>query len=400
MKIKNCLQSLILALVPLLSSVQDSQAVEESFTIYNPSIVHDTWFGSYYYRDGRNNDVLKVGGWGDVYSSIIRMPVNVSVPPRIFITRARLFLYSYGSTRPTSMKKYFILENWNESSTTDHWGLDLGTVNHDSLPAPSANGEYVIDITAEFSLWISGQYANYGIMLVPENVDNRFNHFLSSENSRGFGKPRIVVDYERLPDFKLPLPGGIAWRLTVEAGGKQFDKQTELDDHHTGNTYYSLDFNREWVNLSGGSFSTANDVPIYAAASGKVVESTYTDANGWYVKIDHDNDGNVNTGFQTVYIHLKDPPLVSVNNHVSQGRQIGIMGESGIYADGIHLHMTFYYRNQGGNVIMGYDSPYLNALRMEGKSIKNYKLGTTWNSGVQKWTPYMAFPSSNSLDLD
>ncbi|MEN9912932.1 MAG: hypothetical protein RLY66_340 [Candidatus Parcubacteria bacterium] len=408
MKIKNYLQLLTVALMGLLS-IQNSSAVEEQFTIYDLDSTQDKWYGTVYNKDGKNNDILRVGGWGDAYHTLIKLPSYVTVPPRIFITRARLYLYSYGSTKPTPMRKYFVLNNWTETSTTDHNSLSLATVNgvNNELLAPPENGEYVIDITGEFSLWISGDYGNHGIRLSPLDTNNKFNHFLSSENTRGFGKPRIVVDYERLPDFKLPLPGNKRWRLHVEAGGKEFDHQTHIDPFHTGKTYYSLDFGPQWAPLVGGTLTTATDVPIYAAAGGKVVDVALNanNPNGWFVKIDHDGDGKLTTGFQTVYIHLKNQPLVSKNSFVRQGDKLGIMGTTGVDSNGdptstgIHLHMTFYYKNDGGLDIMNYDSPYLNTLRMEGTSIKNFKLGTTWNSGSSLWTPIVVSPSSNNTGM-
>ena len=393
---KNCLKLLILLMVSLFQ-VQKGHAFEESYTLYAPASVHDKWWGSYYYRNGVNNDVLKVGGWGDHYFTIIRMPISVSVPPRILVTGAKLHLYSFGSKNPTSMRKLFVRDPWIQSSTTDHLtvrGWDQG-----SILAPPETGEYVIDISAEFGAWYNGEYPNYGIALTPEYNDNRFNTFLSSENGRGYGKPRIVVNYEKLPDFKMPLPGGIAWRLTVEAGGKQFDEQTEKDEYHDEDTLYSLDFNREWVNLGGGSFSVANDIPIYAAAAGVIISNAYSSANGWFVMIDHDSDGKVGTGFQTRYLHFNEASPIAVGTYVRQGHKIGVMGDGGI-SEGIHLHMTFLYKGKGGNALSDYDSRALNALTMEGRPIRNYKLGTTWNSTVNRWTPYYAYPSSNTVDLE
>lgn len=394
MKTKISLKSLVMAVLVSICGLSEVKAFEETYVISTTlSSTHDKWFGTYYQRTGVNNDILRVGGWGDGYLTMFRTPIHLNVSGRIMITRASLQLYSYGSYRPTTMRKYFIIDNWTETSTTDQWTTRIQDIG--SVSAPPENGEYSLDITPEFGSWITGDYPNYGIMLTPENNDNRFNHFLSSENTRGFGKPRIVVNYEKLPDFKLPLPGGVAWKLTVEAGGKQFDEQTDLDSFHTGIKYYSLDFSPSWVNLSGGTIYEATDVPIYASAGGKIIESQFTSANGWYVKIDHDNDGSVNTGFQTVYIHMKNQPLVSVGTHVSRGQQIGIMGNTGI-SYGVHLHMTFYYKDAAGFPLMNYDSFELNSLRMEGRSIKNYKLGTTWNSTLHRWTSQTFYPSSNT----
>ncbi|MGC8875027.1 MAG: peptidoglycan DD-metalloendopeptidase family protein, partial [Chloroflexia bacterium] len=84
--------------------------------------------------------------------------------------------------------------------------------------------------------------------------------------------------------------------------------------------------------------------PILAAASGTVIESGW-DSLGWHVVIDHGN------GFQTIYGHLAERPMVHEGDHVEKGQQIGLMGRTygrGGYASGVHLH--FAVRHHGAYV--------------------------------------------------
>jgi hypothetical protein len=385
-----------LALLTLVVTSLSVSAYEEYQVIQSSEVtVQDKWFGDYYVQDGKNDDILKVGGWGDHYWTFIKFPIDtVRFPGLCILNRASLVLYSYGSQRATSMTKYFLRDPWIETSSTDHWNVRLWE--QDSIPAPPETGEYTIDITAEFYSWYTEQYPNYGIGLKPEDIENKFNIFLSSENARQYGRPKLKVAFERVPSLKLPLPGGKDWKLTVECGGKQFDEEVELDEHHTGHTYYSLDFSPYW--LDGETIVPAYNVPIYAPAAGKVLYAGSSAENGNYVKIDHDSDMNPATGYQTVLIHMRDWPLVSTGQPVSFGQKLGIMGDTGI-SQGVHLHMTVYFQNRAGTTVENGNSFELDTIKMEGITLKSFKVGTSWfptePDGSGYWLPWMFAPSSN-----
>ena len=90
-----------------------------------------------------------------------------------------------------------------------------------------------------------------------------------------------------------------------------------------------------------GSFHDAVDIagtgygsPIYAANDGTVVTASYTNINGNYIIINHNN------GYYTYYGHLSKR-LVSAGQNVSIGQQIGKMGQTG-WATGTHLHFSIY----------------------------------------------------------
>lgn len=72
--------------------------------------------------------------------------------------------------------------------------------------------------------------------------------------------------------------------------------------------------------------------PILAAASGTVVATYYYDVVGYglAVVVDHGN------GLKTLYAHMREISVVK-GQQVSQGQQLGIMGQTG-QATGIHLH--------------------------------------------------------------
>lgn len=85
------------------------------------------------------------------------------------------------------------------------------------------------------------------------------------------------------------------------------------------------------------------DTPIYAAASGTVIEyatSSYNYGRGTYVKIRHDN------GLVTIYQHLNSiSSTIYKGKRVTMAEPIGYMGRTGyvIGVTGIHLHFEVIY---------------------------------------------------------
>lgn len=196
-------------------------------------------------------------------------------------------------------------------------------------------------------------------------------------------------------NLKLPLPGNKSWLLTVEAGGK--DLWGGQDIFHTGNGYFSLDFDN--ITKEDGLLT---DVDVLAAGNGQVIESGGTEVNycgtstaswGYSVLIDHDVpfDG---TGYTTRYAHLKNPPLVSVGEQVSQGEKIGILGNTGFscpkYSDG-HLHFQIYYNNSS-NLLSE-----LKGVLLDGLKIEEYTVGTTPS---ENYVYYLSTNKSNNNPSD
>ncbi len=86
----------------------------------------------------------------------------------------------------------------------------------------------------------------------------------------------------------------------------------------------------------GAGMNTA----IYATKSGTVTASTYGEANGYYVTINHGD------GYSSLYAHMVSNE-VSVGDYVKQGDLIGHVGTSG-WSNGPHLHFEILYN--GSNV--------------------------------------------------
>ena len=85
----------------------------------------------------------------------------------------------------------------------------------------------------------------------------------------------------------------------------------------------------------GVDLAAPANTPVYASRSGIVTTTTYSNAAGYYVTINHGD------GFSSIYMHLNNY-VVSAGQAVSAGQLIGYVGRTGI-ATGYHLHFGIAY---------------------------------------------------------
>lgn len=99
-----------------------------------------------------------------------------------------------------------------------------------------------------------------------------------------------------------------------------------------------------------------SNVPIWAAASGTVSQAYYSSSYGNVIFVSHSIDGKTYT---TVYAHLTSMQ-VSAGQRVSQGEQIGTMGNTGM-SQGQHLHFELHTGTWNGSKSNAVNPiPYLN----------------------------------------
>jgi murein DD-endopeptidase MepM/ murein hydrolase activator NlpD len=266
----------------------------------------------------------------------------------------------------------------------------------DVLPAPYPGGWYFIDVTKLYP-----EILESGILFRPVyNEPAKVNQFHSSDVDVIDNRPALIVEYDECsypvipPNFKLPLPGGFRWCVTMEIGGGDALDPQLVDEYHTNTSapgnYFSIDFSWRRALPDGTRVEVESDrIPVLAAADGWVIVANNNDAhaNGCYVVIDHDGDKNVNTGYTTRYLHLTKevvPVLPLIDSsiglgtpvYVHQGDVIGYMGNTGPYSKGKHLHFGVRYSNQGYS-----HTPELQIVRFDGKHMKQYQ--TEGSSGVR-----------------
>jgi murein DD-endopeptidase MepM/ murein hydrolase activator NlpD len=84
----------------------------------------------------------------------------------------------------------------------------------------------------------------------------------------------------------------------------------------------------------GTDYAAKKGTPIQSVGDGVVTKSSYTQGNGKYVKIRHNNS------YETQYLHMSKR-LVSVGDRVKQGETIGLVGSTGL-ATGPHVCFRFW----------------------------------------------------------
>jgi hypothetical protein len=200
---------------------------------------------------------------------------------------------------------------------------------------------------------------------------NAFSQGISGVVVSGNVPGRFYLDDVRLLEaFKMPLPGGKSWYQSVQAGGAAYCDAPAIDINHLATAgYYAIDFPARTLQDNVGNTVLTN-VPIIASSSGKVVTAGFTTANGNHVVIDHDFDGNINTGITTWYLHMTAPLSVVVGDTVRRGQQLGIMGNTGD-SQGVHLHFQFKHN---GNRTRD-TAPALHNIEVDGRLIENYLVG-------------------------
>ena len=85
----------------------------------------------------------------------------------------------------------------------------------------------------------------------------------------------------------------------------------------------------------GTDFAAPTGTPIMATADGRVVKSSYTRGNGYYVKIQH------NDTYSTQYLHMQKKGRIKQGKYVKQGDVIGRIGMTG-NTSGPHVCYRFW----------------------------------------------------------
>ena len=108
-----------------------------------------------------------------------------------------------------------------------------------------------------------------------------------------------IAELTALATLKLPWTAGETWNLT---GGPHGANLSGLDWQPSG--------------IASGCNDTIDESHwVVAAASGKAV----SDESSYFLKLDHDSDGNISTGWQSVYGHTANKQIIDGAN-VVQGQ--------------------------------------------------------------------------------
>jgi|GEM_PF-3280000 hypothetical protein len=256
----------------------------------------------------------------------------------------------------------FCEPEWSFSETIDNYWVETSLVGQ----------WYSFDITEPYQKWSSNEWDNYGLMFEARGWFGDFASFASAQYPDESKRPWVLTYHQPALQLKMPLPAGKAWVLTVEAGGESC---LGFDKHHTGRNFYSLDFSYSSAKYdSDGKVRTSSEavVPILAAADGVVSEVGKTSANGNYVVINHEPEG-----YSTHYLHMQDDLLVvNAGDYVNQGDCLGIMGNTGDFSEGVHLHFGVKWNNDGTKDV----SQLTNEVTLEGRPLQDFKVNCEGNN--------------------
>lgn len=385
------LTRIILAVVLFLSNILSARA--QTTVTYHPtpypnsvdSDIHhviDGWLNNSSSTSFVRDAKLQVGGSGDIYRTYLKLDLE-GLPDNVSQVKLWLKTFPRGdSSSTTSFSLGRVSSSWTENMT---WATQPSIGPSVTYGAATVGLWWGMDITSWYQAWQQETTANHGVMLSPVNTNNRFNMFRSSRYSSG-ERPYLQLTFTQsvsTPPFKIPLPGNVAWLVTTEPGG--WDCRGNVHDlAHDGSNYFSIDFNWRNIDPSTGNpaYSEEDDIPVIAAADGRVTFAGYSSANGNYVVLDHDNDNNVGTGFSTRYLHLKPNISVAAGDEVDQGDLLGYMGDTGI-STGTHVHFGVRYNDSGA---VG-QSPLRHAI-LDGRILKGYQSTCMNNSSSGIWNRY------------
>lgn len=150
---------------------------------------------------GSADDVLRVGGWGDLYYSLLKFDLT-GLPEVATDVELRMYDVSSNGGSSTPLDLYQITQDWNwqtQGTGVDHerlWWADQPSAVLESvspLPAPTAGSYYNINITTLYNEWQSGALPNYGLELRPTSNNNNFDLFASSRNANPEYRPALMI---------------------------------------------------------------------------------------------------------------------------------------------------------------------------------------------------------------
>jgi hypothetical protein len=186
----------------------DVQSSREILVVLDPEETKDIWTTSVYSYGpngggpggGLDDEGLRVGGWGDLYYSLIWFKIEGL--PRAVLS-AHLNLYSLphqDNEGPCPLLLDRILEPWDwkvNGTGPDHerlWWADRPKTQEigETRPAPEPGTWYSIDITDIYNSWQQGDVKNYGLQIRPTRNDHRGSIFVSSEGASQL-RPRLVL---------------------------------------------------------------------------------------------------------------------------------------------------------------------------------------------------------------
>lgn len=284
----------------ILCSVNITNAADKWLAPTAYPVGMDTWFGSTYNQAAVHDSILRIGGWGDKYYSLLRF--DLSGFPQSG-TEAYLWLYAT-DVGTTNIKWYRIKDQWHSESVSYN-NFPFTKLNYlGTTSAPKARGWYKIGIASIFRSWRKGTSTdnrNFGLLLVPESYNNNYSIFSSSGTSSQ--RPVLQVTYpSELDDGIIKLK----WPLATAKSNSTITQ--EFGEDWAGGTYCGGK-----IKIHNGTDYTASaGTAVYAAEDGRVVKIINNVSKGWGYAIVLEHNHPKNGRYTIVYWHVN--PTSEVEN--------------------------------------------------------------------------------------
>jgi VCBS repeat-containing protein len=237
---------------------------------------------------GRDYELLRTGGWGDWYHSLLQFELP-EFEGELVSAEIQLYSPEITDTRFShdEVELYRVLGPWDES--LGYYDTDRPTVEYVStLAAPSDEaGWYSIDATTLVGDWIDGAIPNFGLQLETPRNDARLNDFYSSDYSVAELRPKLIIQYEP---------------VSVEA-----DRVTLIDE----------DFDDGVINSAPWIYSTDPQSSVAEVDGYLSLQQAVTDVRSW-AQYDFENSiQDANIRFDAFYHDANDRLLATTRLELS-----------------------------------------------------------------------------------
>ncbi len=327
---------------------------------------------------GLANDTLTVGGWGDLYYSLVKFNLT-SLPTQASKVELRLFDMDSGGGTPTGLNLYQITQDWNwqtQGTGSDHarlWWADQPTTTlasgGGSLAAPTAGSYYYIDITNLYNAWQSGALPNYGLELTPTSNNNNFDDFASSRNANQAYQPALVITaWTSLPT--VTGPAAVTQQTKQSLNFSSLISASESGESIASYTFYDSTPGAGYLTLDGQRIN-GTSVSISQAQLNRVGYYTGASAGSNQIAIDaFDSLGQSSADF-LMTINVTNgatdvPPVVTGQSNVSYAQNTAFAFTSLIQAtdsDGTVASYQFWDSTPGAGYLT------LNGHRISGPTV-------------------------------
>jgi hypothetical protein len=215
-----------------------------------PDEFADIWITNVFSSGGHwgvDDGYLKVGGWNDLYYSLLHFDLSQpGLPASAISATLRLYSIPFGDYLPTGMYVDEITSgSWSDSSGWyTYMATNPQTNTIATTSAPDTNQWIDIDVTAAVNDWLANPSGNLGIQLRPFGNNHNLDYFISSEATDELAqyRPQLVIKFADINNPPTVTPNN-----QTAGPGQQIPLTSIFSIGGTGITQYRI-----WFSWPGG----------------------------------------------------------------------------------------------------------------------------------------------------